>query len=123
MKLLNKATITVASIAILAFSGSYASAELDIPEKTVRAGVATRVWTAWATDCSKSMKFPQLDAKEGTIETKHTTINKCGDKNYPVTEYYFTSRPGFHGHTSVYVWTYARRGKQTSPTERKIFVK
>ena len=123
MKHINQISVAAASIAILTFSGSYASAELDIPEQTVPAGVATRVWTAWATDCSKAMKFPQLEAKEGTIETKQATMNKCGDKSYPVTEYYFTSKPGFHGHTSVYVWTYARRGKQTSPTERKIFVK
>ena len=115
----------IATSAVL-FIGSagYASAELDIPEKTVPAGVPTRVWQAWATDCSKALKFPQLEAKDGTIEAKQTTMNKCNDKNYPVMEYYFTSKPGFHGHTTLYVWRYSHvRGKQNSPTERKIFVK
>ena len=115
---------SLAAALFLVSSVTCAFAELDIPEKTVPAGVPTRVWTGWATDCSKAHKFPQLDAKDGTIEARLTTQKKCGYPDYPVTEYYFTSKPGFHGHTSVYVWTYEhRRGRQTSPTERKVFVK
>lgn len=117
-------TRSIAILLFLVLSATGAHADLDIPEKTVKAGVRTLVWTAWSTDCSRALKFPQLDAKDGMIEARRTTMKKCGFPDYPVTEYYFTSNPGFRGHTYVNVFTYGRlRGRQTSPTARKVFVK
>jgi hypothetical protein len=82
-------------------------------DQKVKAGQPTRIYTWW--NCHRAEASGHAGtARNGTIVTRQATQNRCGVRNYPVTEMIYTSNPGFRGKDEI--WMFSHHGSRTQKT-------
>jgi hypothetical protein len=79
----------------------------------VKSGSPTRVYTWW--NCNRPEASGHTGtARNGTVTARPARQNRCGVRNYPVTEMIYTSNPGFRGKDEV--WLYSHHGGRAQKT-------
>ncbi len=98
-------TLSVLGLAITA------AVPVDAQTDTVRSGQPKRIWTFF--DCQIGRVVGGSGtASNGSVEMRQTTQNRCGHPQLPVLEAIYTSRAGFKGTDTVYLYYGRLRRRQ-----------
>lgn len=103
MRLSNLASVPALILTLAALGASPARAQLGAAPSQVEAGKSSLVYGFM--DCHGSPPPASGTATNGTIISRPSTRNLCGNPQQPVTEVIYTPKPGFKGEDFVTIYT------------------
>ena len=77
---------------------------------TVKAGVRSRIGSAWSCDVPDQLPPVFGRAEHGTVEISRGKGPQCGRESMALAEIFYTSEPGFKGIDKVYLLGWLLRG-------------
>jgi hypothetical protein len=102
MRVLSLGTVLASILALTALGATPAQAQVGAAPSLVPAGKSSLIYGFM--DCHGNPPMASGTATNGTITSRSSTRNLCGNPQQPVTEVIYTQKPGFKGEDFVTVY-------------------